>query len=53
MGASATPYQYGGTWGYRNHSDAGLLHTRARWYEPAGGRWTTADTTLGELNRPL
>jgi RHS repeat-associated protein len=52
-GYSATPYQYGGTSGYRNDGDAGLLHIGARWYEPAVGRWISADSYLGDITHPL
>ncbi len=31
----------------------GLLHIGARWYDPAVGRWTSADKWLGNLYRPL
>jgi RHS repeat-associated protein len=37
----------------RNDGDAGLLHVGARYYDPAVGRWTSADKWLGNLYRPL
>jgi RHS repeat-associated protein len=52
-GSSSTPYQYGATSGYRNDEDAGLLHIGARWYDPAVGRWISADTHLGDAGAPL
>ncbi len=38
---------------YRDDGDMGLLHIGARWYDPAVGRWTSADKWLGNLYRPL
>jgi RHS repeat-associated protein len=52
-GSSATPYCYGGTSGYRNDGDAGLLHIGARWYDPSIGRWISADTDLGGIANPV
>jgi RHS repeat-associated protein len=52
-GSSASPYRYGATSGYRNDGDNGLLHIGARWYDPAIGRWISADPYLGEVVRPL
>ena len=52
-GSSANPYRFAGAWGYRDDGDAGLLHVGARYYEPAVGRWTSADKWLGDLYRPL
>ena len=37
----------------RNDGEAGLSHVGARYYEPAVGRWTSADKWLGDLYRPL
>jgi RHS repeat-associated protein len=48
-----TAYTFAGDWGYRDDGDAGLLHVGARYYEPAVGRWTSADKWLGDLYRPL
>ena len=52
-GSSANPYRFAGAWGYRDDGDAGLLHVGARYYEPAVGRWTSADKWLGDIYRPL
>jgi len=52
-GSSANPYRFAGAWGYRDDGDAGLLHVGARYYDPAVGRWTSADKWLGDLYRPL
>ena len=52
-GGSANPYRFAGAWGYRDDGDAGLLYIGARYYEPAVGRWTSADKWLGDLYRPL
>jgi RHS repeat-associated protein len=52
-GSSANPYRFAGAWGYRDDGDAGLLYIGARYYEPAVGRWTSADKWLGDLYRPL
>ncbi len=48
-----TPYTFAGDWRYRDDGDAGLLHVGARYYEPATGRWTTADKYPGNLYQPL
>jgi len=40
-------------WGYRDDGDVGLLYIGARWYNPAVGRWTSADRWLGNIYRPL
>ena len=37
----------------RNDGEAGLSHVGARYYEPAVGRWTSADKWLGDIYRPL
>ncbi|GIV21765.1 MAG: hypothetical protein KatS3mg023_3516 [Armatimonadota bacterium] len=52
-GNSANPYRFAGAWGYRDGGDAGLLSIGARWYDPAVGRWTSADKWLGNIYRPL
>jgi len=52
-GSSGNPYRFAGAWGYRDDGDAGLLYIGARYYEPAVGRWTSADKWLGNLYRPL
>ena len=52
-GSSANPYRFAGAWGYLDDGDAGLLYIGARYYEPAVGRWTSADKWLGDLYRPL
>jgi RHS repeat-associated protein len=52
-GSSANPYRFAGAWGYRDDGDAGLFYVGARYYEPAVGRWTSADKWLGDLYRPL
>jgi RHS repeat-associated protein len=48
-----TAYTFAGDWGYRDDGDAGLPHVGARYYEPAVGRWTSADKWLGDIYRPL
>ncbi|MDW8321906.1 MAG: RHS repeat-associated core domain-containing protein [Armatimonadota bacterium] len=48
-----TAYTFAGDWGYRDDGDAGLLYIGARWYDPAVGRWTSADKWLGNIYRPL
>jgi len=48
-----TAYTLAGDWGYRDDGDAGLLYIGARYYEPAVGRWTSADKWLGDIYRPL
>jgi len=52
-GSSANPYRFAGAWGYRDDGDAGLFYVGARYYDPAVGRWTSADKWLGDLYRPL
>jgi RHS repeat-associated protein len=52
-GSSANPYRFAGAWGYRDDGDAGLFDVGARYYDPAVGRWTSADKWLGDLYRPL
>jgi RHS repeat-associated protein len=52
-GSTANPYRFAGAWGYRDDGDAGLLYVGARYYEPAVGRWTSADKWLGDIYRPL
>ncbi|GIV16922.1 MAG: hypothetical protein KatS3mg022_2357 [Armatimonadota bacterium] len=48
-----TAYTFAGDWGYRDDGDMGLLYIGARWYDPAVGRWTSADKWLGDIYRPL
>lgn len=48
-----TAYTFAGDWGYRDDGDMGLLYIGARWYDPAVGRWMSADTWLGNIYRPL
>ena len=38
--------------GYQSDADSGLLHVGARYYDPDAGRFTTADTYLGEVTDP-
>ena len=52
-GSSGNPYRFAGAWGYRDDGDAGLFYVGARYYEPAVGRWTSADKWLGDIYRPL
>ncbi len=52
-GSSANPYRFAGDWGYRDDGDMGLLYIGARWYDPAVGRWTSADKRLGNIYHPL
>lgn len=40
-GATATPYQYVGGYGYFNEPGAGLEQVWWRWYPPAGGQYTS------------
>ena len=47
-GGSANPYRSAGAWRYRDDGDAGLLHVGARYYEPAVGRFVSADDDLDE-----
>jgi RHS repeat-associated protein len=47
-GTSSSPYQFAGTWGYRNDGDAGLMHVGARYYDAQVGRFVTRDTELDQ-----
>jgi len=51
-GGSANPYRFAGAWGYRDDGDAGLFYVGARYYDPAVGRWTSADKWLGGYLSP-
>ncbi|MGH9461081.1 MAG: RHS repeat-associated core domain-containing protein, partial [Vicinamibacteria bacterium] len=48
-GTTANAYQYRGE---QFDSDAGLYYLRARWYNPATGRFLTRDPAEGVLDRP-
>ena len=49
-GALPTKYTYTGQ--YSNMSDFGLMYYNARWYDPALGRFTSADTLIPEPGNP-
>jgi RHS repeat-associated protein len=47
-GQTSLPFLYGGTVGYRNDGDAGLLHIGARYYDPQVGIFISRDSDLSE-----
>ena len=51
-GSAENPYQYAGSWGYRDDGDAGLIHVGARYYDPEVGRFTSADPEFGDIYLP-
>ncbi|MDA1014983.1 MAG: hypothetical protein O3A00_11105 [Planctomycetota bacterium] len=51
-GAAPNAYKFAATSAYRDDGDAGLLHVGLRYYDPAVGRFTTADPVLGHVFRP-
>jgi len=48
-GEVASSFRYTGQ---REESDIGLYYYRARWYDPALGRFTSADSTVPQVNNP-
>ncbi len=42
-GSTATPFGFGGGWGYQCDTDSGLLLSGCRYYDPASGRFLTRD----------
>ncbi|KAB2838703.1 MAG: hypothetical protein F9K47_17530, partial [Burkholderiales bacterium] len=49
-GTTPNPYKFQGEWQEEN---TGLVYLRARWYDPAVGRFLSADPWVGERGRPL
>lgn len=49
-GADTNPYQFAGE---RFDADTGLIYLRARWYDPAIGRFVSADSTGGRFVEPI
>ena len=49
-GASANPYRYGGQW---EEPRTGLYHLRARWMDPAQGRFLSTDPFAGFQRQPV
>jgi RHS repeat-associated protein len=47
-GSSTSPYMFAATSGYRTDGDAGLMHVRARYYDPQVGRFISRDSVLTE-----
>jgi RHS repeat-associated protein len=47
-GSSGSSYLFAGQSGYRTDGDAGLMHVRARYYDPQVGRFITRDTYLDQ-----
>ena len=38
--------------GQEDHSDLGLVHMRARWYDPSSGRFISRDPVVGSPESP-
>jgi RHS repeat-associated protein len=51
-GSATNPYKFAATSAYRDDGDAGLLHVGLRYYDPAVGRFITADLVIGDIFRP-
>ena len=49
-GGNANPYRYGGQW---EEPRTGLYHLRARWMDPAQGRFLSTDPFAGFQRKPV
>ncbi|MBA8885800.1 RHS repeat-associated core domain-containing protein, partial [Dokdonella fugitiva] len=50
IGGDANPYGYAGE---RHDANAGFIYLRARWYDPAAGRFVSEDAAPGSTKLPI